>query len=147
MNVWGDYMYKYSNKTIIMNFVFAGLLLFLLLFVNMNLGYRVVIGVVALMIIRDALNEKDASFELVGDRLIIRKKDKIIREIAYRDMMYLTITRKNKKWAVIADDEKILFTIKPRIENYEMMVTEIIEKNKSNKKLDVHNYIQKTYKK
>ena len=89
----------------------------------------------------------NASFEIAGDRMKIFSKGNVVREIKYRDMKYLTITRKNKKWIVIADDERILFTIKPKIENYSAMVADLIHLNKSNKKLDVHNYIKKTYKK
>lgn len=61
-------------------------------------------------------------------------------------MKYLTITRKNKRWVVIADDQGILFTIKPKIENYESMVSDLIKMNASNRKLEVHDYIKRIYK-
>jgi hypothetical protein len=139
-------MYNYSKKSLWMNAVFVLILCYFALFLEMQLTYRIVIAFVAVLIIRDAIKEMAATFELTGDRLIIRKKEKVIREIKYKEMKYLTITRKNKKWAVIADDERILFTIKPRIENYEQMVAELIDRNKSNKKLEVHDFIKKTYK-
>lgn len=140
-------MYKYSQKTLVVNFIFAGLLVFLGFFLTADWLYKLVVAVVALLILRDAFRELFASFELTGDRLVIRSRDKVVKEITYKQMKYLTITRRNKKWIVIADDEGILFTIKPRIQNYTDMVADLIDRNKSNKKLEVHDYIMKTYKK
>jgi len=114
---------------------------------RLEVWYNIVIGFVGLIILKDAVKEWGATFELKGDRMVVRSRDKVIREITYREMKYLTITRKNKKWVVIADDDRILFTIKPKIENHEEMVSKLIELNKSNKKLDIHDYIKKTYKK
>lgn len=138
-------MYKYSKKTLVFNFIFAGMLIFSAMFVSVEIGYKVVIGLISILIFKDALKELNASFELTGDKMVIRSKGVVSKEIKYKEMKYLTITRKNKKWIIIADDEKIIFTIKPRIENYHQMVTELIKLNKSNKKLDVHDYIKKTY--
>lgn len=140
-------MYKYSKKTLAMNLVFVILLLFLIFVVDKEWAYNIVLVLVVVLISKDAYKEMFATFELTGDRLIVKSRDKVIKEIKYRNMKYLTITRRNKKWAVIADDNGILFTIKPRIENYEEMIGELISKNKSNKKLEVHDYIKKTYKK
>ena len=139
-------MYKYSKVTVVINFLFASALLAIALFLSVDVWYRVVIGLVGIMVLKDAFKERSASFELTGDRLIIKTNDKVLREIKYKEMKFLTITRKNKKWIVIADDEKILFTIKPKIENYKEMAAEVIDLNKSNKKLEVHDYIKKTYK-
>lgn len=140
-------MYKYSKRTIYTNFGFAGILIMSALFVNVDIWYRVVIGLVSIMILRDAFKEKNVTFDLLGDRLMILSKGAAIKEIMYRDMKYLTITRRNKRWIVIADDDRILFTIKPKIEKYDEMVAKLISVNKSNKKLEVHDYIKKTYKK
>lgn len=126
--------------------LFLVVLLYLLFFVQVDIIYKFVLVVVAIVIVRDNMKQILASFEVAGDRLIIRKKDKIVREIKYKEMKYLTITRKNKKWVVIADDEKVLFTIKPKIENYEKMVADLIRLNQSNKKMTVHDYIMRTYK-
>ena len=139
-------MYKYSKLTVVINFLFASALLAIAIFLNVDVWYRVVIGLIGVMVLKDAFKERSASFELTGDRLIIKTNDKVLREIKYKEMKFLTITRKNKKWIVIADDEKILFTIKPKIENYKEMAAEVIDLNKSNKKLEVHDYIKKTYK-
>ncbi|GEM_PF-1056501 len=140
-------MYKYSKRTIIFNFIFAALLVFFGFFLTKEIWYVLVIGMVAVLILKDAITEMNASFEIAGDRLIVRSKDKIRKEIKYRDIKYMTITRKNKKWIVLADDEGILFTIKPRIENYEQMAADLIRLNQSNKKMEIHDYIKKTYKK
>lgn len=139
-------MYKYSKKALITDLLFLLVLLYLIVFVDVDFVYKVVLIAVSAMIVRDNLKEMQATFELTGDKMIIRRKDKIVREIKYKDMKYLTITRKNKKWVVIADDEKILFTIKPKIEFYEKMVSELIRLNQSNKKMEVHDYIKRTYK-
>lgn len=140
-------MYKYSKRTIIANFLFSFSLLTISFFLDVEIWYKIVVGLVGVMILRDAFGERNASFELLGDKLVVRNKEKLIREIKYRDMKYLTITRKNKKWIVIANDDKIIFTIKPKIERYKEMVAELIRLNKSNKKLEIHDYIKKTYKK
>lgn len=139
-------MYKYSKRTLVINFVFTGLLVFSAVYLKVDFIFRLVIGMISILILRDAFKEMYASFELLGDKMVIKAKDSVVREIKYREMKYLTITRKNKKWIVIADDERILFTIKPKIENYEQMVADLIEFNKSNKKLEVHDYIKRTYK-
>lgn len=140
-------MYKYSKKALWMNVIFLFILLYLIVVVDVDIIYKFVIALVAFLIFRDAVKEKQAAFEVKGDRLCIMNKDEVVREITYKEMRYLTITRKNKKWVIIADDEKILFTIKPRIENYEQMVADLIRLNRSNKKLVVHDYIKKTYSK
>ncbi|MCH4888710.1 hypothetical protein EZV73_14040 [Acidaminobacter sp. JC074] len=140
-------MYKYSKRTIIFNFIFAGLLLILGFYIATETWYMIVVGLIALLILKDAVSELRATFELAGDRMIVRNKDKVVKEIKYRDIKYMTITRRNKKWIVLADDNGILFTIKPRIENYEQMAADLIRLNQSNKKLEVHDYIKKTYKK
>jgi len=140
-------MYKYSKRTIIFNFIFAGLLAILGFYIATETWYMIVVGLIALLILKDAVTELRATFEIAGDRMIVRNKDKIVKEIKYRDIKYMTITRRNKKWIVLADDNGILFTIKPRIENYEQMVADLIRLNQSNKKLEVHDYIKKTYKK
>ena len=140
-------MYKYSKKTIVINFVLAGMLIFLGLYLATELWYKVIVGVFAFLIFKDAFKELFSSFELTGDRMVVRTKGKIVKEIPYKRMKYLTITRKNKKWIIIADDEGIIFTIKPRIENYKEMVADLIRYNQSNKKMEIHDYIKKTYKK
>lgn len=140
-------MYSYSKRAKIINFTFVSLLIFMGIFVKVDIWYKVAMALVSIMLLRDAIKELNASFELQGDRMVVRSKDKIVREILYKEMKYLTITRKNKKWIVIADDQKILFTIKPKIDNHEKMVAELISLNKSNKKMIVHDYIKKTYKK
>ncbi|MBN2796970.1 MAG: hypothetical protein JXR88_16285 [Clostridia bacterium] len=139
-------MYKYSKKALITDLLFLLVLLYLIVFVDVDIIYKVVLVAVAAMIVRDNLKEMQATFELAGDKMIVRRKDKVVREIKYKDMKYLTITRKNKKWVVIADDDKILFTIKPKIESYEKMVSDLIRLNQSNKKMEVHDYIKRTYK-
>ena len=146
MNTWGDYMYRYSKRTIGLNFAFAAMLVFCTVVLSVDFWFRLVIGLMSVLIFRDAIKELYATFELKGDRMVVRFKEKTTKEILYKDMKYLTITRKNKKWIVIADDEGILFTIKPRIENHKTMVADLIRLNKSNKKLEVHDYIKKTYK-
>ena len=140
-------MYKYSKKTIVINFVLAGMLIFLGLYLATELWYKVIVGVFAFLIFKDAFKELFSSFELTGDRMVVRTKGKVVKEIPYKRMKYLTITRKNKKWIIIADDEGIIFTIKPRIENYKEMVADLIRYNQSNKKMEIHDYIKKTYKK
>lgn len=139
-------MYKYAKKALITDMLFLVVLLYLLFFVQVDIIYKFVLVVVAIVIVRDNVKQILATFEVAGDRLIIRQKDKVVREIKYKEMKYLTITRKNKKWVVIADDEKVLFTIKPKIENYEKMVADLIRLNQSNKKMTVHDYIMRTYK-
>lgn len=140
-------MYKYSKKSCAVYFIFSTCLILSAALFQINLGYRVVIGLISLLILKDAFKELNASFEITGDRMIIKSKGEVIREILYKDMKYLTITRKNKSWIVIADDNRILFTIKPTISNYKAMVKEIILANKSNRKLEIHDYIKKTYSK
>lgn len=139
-------MYKYTKKALGTNILFAALLLYLIVGVQVDWIFKLVIGLVFIFLLKDAFKEYRTSFELVGDRMIIRQGDKITKEISYKSMKYLTITRRNKHWAVIADDDKILFTIKPRIQNHDEMIAQIIDLNKSNKKLEVHDYIKRTYK-
>lgn len=138
-------MYKYSNTTIISNFWFAGAALVIAALMRGEILYSIILVVVAAFVLKDALKELKASFELTGDRLIVRVKDKIVKEVRYKEMKYLTISRKNKRWIVIADDEKILFVIKHRIKDHGKMVNELIKLNKSNKKLEIHEFIQRTY--
>ncbi len=138
-------MYNYSKKTIIVNFTFALFLILLTIFSGGSEFFRIALGIVAILVIRDAMREMNAGFELKNDRLVVTNSGKLVKEIKYKEMKYLTITRKNKKWAVIADDNGILFTIKPKIQNYEKMVSELININKKNKKLVVHELIKKEY--
>lgn len=139
-------MYRYSKKTLVLNFLAAAVLVFLGFFLTKNIWYALIVAFFAILIVKDAFKELYSSFEVAGDRLIVRFRNKVVKEISYRDMKYLTITRKNKRWVVIADDQGILFTIKPKIENYESMVSDLIKMNASNRKLEVHDYIKRIYK-
>jgi len=138
-------MYHYSKKSIYSTCLFIALLLIVGYFVNTDVIYRVGIGIIILLMVRDVFREKDASFDLLGDKLLIKSKDKVVKTVNFKDVQYITITRKNKRWTVIANDKGILFTVKPKIENYEEMVSKLLNLTKSNNKIEVHDYIKKTY--
>lgn len=140
-------MFKITKKAQATNVLFAILLLYIVFAVEVDLIFKGIIVFVLFFIIRDIYKEFRTVITLKGDRLLVTYGKKIDKEIMYRDMRYLTLTRKNRKWIVIADDEKILFTIRPRIENYQEMVNQLIRLNKSNSKLEVHETIKKLYKK
>ncbi len=142
----GGNMYHYTKKAIAVNFIFSAILVFLVIKFETGIFMTIALAILTALLIKDAIKEMNSTFELAGDRLIVRQKEEITKEILYRDILYLTITRKNKKWVVLADDEGILFTIKPKIENYEHMVAELIEKNKKNKKMYIDATIISTYK-
>lgn len=138
-------MYRYSKKSIYSTCLFIALLLLAAYFVNTQMAYKVGIGIIILLMVRDVFKEKDASFDVLGDKLLIKSKDKVVKTVNYKEIQYITITRKNKRWTVLANDKGILFTIKPKIKNYEEMVSKLLNLTKSNNKIDVHDYIKKTY--
>lgn len=140
-------MYQYTKQTIILNFVYVALLLFLISFTTMDWVFKAGLLFVAMLILKDGLKEMATTFEVKKDRLVVKNKDKIVKEIFYKKIKYMTITRKNKKWTVLADDEGILFTIKPKINHYEQMIAELVENNLANKKMSIHENVKNKYQK
>lgn len=138
-------MYQYTKQTIILNFVYVALLLFLISFTTMDWVFKAGLLFVAILILKDGLKEMGTTYEVKKDRLVVKYKDKIVKEIFYKKIKYMTITRKNKKWTVLADDEGILFTIKPKINHYEQMIAELVENNLANKKMSIHDHIKNKY--
>jgi hypothetical protein len=139
-------MYQYTKQTIVLNFIYVGLLLFLISFTTMDWVFKAGLLFVAVLILKDGLKEMVTSFEVKKDRLVVKSKDRIVKEIFYKRIKYMTITRKNKKWTVLADDEGILFTIKPKIQNYQEMITDLVDNNLANKKMEIHHDIKNKYK-
>jgi len=138
-------MYKYTKKTLLLDFTYAAILFALAIFINVHVMYRAGIGFVGLLILRDSLKEIHTSFDLEKDRLLIKRKGLVVKEVAFKSILYVTITRRHKHWVVLANDEGILYTIKPKIENYEDLVARLLDFNKKNKKLEVHDHIKQYY--
>lgn len=139
-------MYKNTMKSQLVNAFFLALLLFLAIYVPGEIMYRIVILLVAIFVLRDTYREWLVRYDVTGKSINVYMKGKLVKEVKYSDVKYITITRKNRKWTVIANDEGILFVVKPKIENYEAMVGDILRLTQSNKKIEAHDYIKKVYK-
>ena len=61
--------------------------------------------------------------------------------IRWEDVEYVTVRRKHKSWIVVANDDDVIYTLKPLIEDYELMAKDIIEKVNGVKKVRVHEYL------
>ncbi len=141
-------MFKYSKKTKMLNIAFIAIILFLIglvLIGQRDLIYLIILFFILVLLARDAYKEYYAFFDVLDDRLQVRVKDKVIKDIYYKDAKYLTITKKNKKWVVIANEDKVMFTIKPKIEDYETMIKKLIKNMKNYKNVVIHDQVLFTY--
>jgi len=91
-------------------------------------------GLIAILFVKDALRLQRESVEIAEDGLRIYSKEKVVKELLWRDMEYIVV--KGKKWLVMSDGEQ-KYTLTNQLEDLHVIAKQIIDYNRNNKKLFV----------
>lgn len=133
-------MYHYRKRDIYLQaavgvmFIFFGGLLG-------NWVYLSILGFISILLFKDCIKQLNSVIEVKRDRLELRTGDKVSQVIYFKDLQFITRTRRHKKWVVVGHDRN-LFYIRPSIVNHEQMLEEVLKYNKSNKKVFIHETIE-----
>lgn len=133
-------MYQYKKRDIYLQaivgvmFIFFGGLLG-------NWVYLSILGFIALLLFKDCLKQLKTVIEVKGDRIEQRIGDKVTQVVYFKDLQFITRTKRHKKWVVVGHDQN-LFYIRPSIVNWEQLLAEVLKYNKSNKKVFIHETIE-----
>ena len=106
-----------------------------------NWVYLSILGFIAVLLFKDVLTQRKTVIEVKKDRLEVRAGTQIKQVIYYKDLQFITRTRRHKKWVVMGHDRNI-FYIRPSIVRYEAMLEDVLRYNKSNKKVFIHETIE-----
>ncbi len=136
-------MYGYNLKSKLISLLFVFLLIALTLFVD-KWGIKALFFLATVLMTKDAISMLSGKYSV--DQSGLRLKDKFRdREVVnWRQLEYITITRKNKKWIALVMPEKIHY-LKQNIENREELLHNIIEKVKGSKTLAIHDDINERF--
>lgn len=132
-------MYYYRKRDIYLQGVVAVMLVLFGLLVG-SWPIVAMLGFFTFILIKDCIKLSRTVITVKGDRIEVRIGEQLDRTLYYRDLQYITRTRRNKKWVVVGHDKNI-FYIRPSISNYEQMTQEVLKYNRSNKKLFIHETI------
>ncbi len=103
-------------------------------------GYRLLFGALALMMCKEVVNIFTGSYSVDEDGLF---KQDVFGKRKLTDwyaLEYITITKRNRKWIALVDEEKITY-LRNDIIDSEQLLKDIIHFGKKNKKLAVHDLI------
>lgn len=141
-------MYRYSRKSLIKDLLSIILIAFLLglSFLYKQYYWAVFVAMMLALLVKDYL--KISRMELVSkpDGLYRRIGDKERLVFGWKQLHYITRTRKFKHFVMLADDKGSYFYLKPTLEGREQLLKEIVLHNLSNKKLAVDQEINLAFK-
>lgn len=132
-------MYRYKKKALIKDFLSLLLMLFLTLFAVYNKSYYWATfgGVLSLLLVKDFY--KIYRLELVANSEgLYEKTGESMRKVFdWKQLTYVTRTKKFNKFVVLADDDRNYYYLKPSLEGRESLLKEIIGYNMKNKNLQI----------
>lgn len=133
-------MYRYKKQEIYLQ---ASVGLMLIFFGGLlgNWVYLSILGFIAILLFKDCLKQLKTVIEVKGDRLEVRAGDHVTQVILYKDLQFITRTRRHKKWVVVGHDRNI-FYIRPSITDDQKLLAEILRYNRTNKKVFIHETIE-----
>ncbi len=136
-------MYGYNLKAKLISLVFVFMLIALTLFVD-KWGLKLLFFLATVLMTKDAIVMLSGKYSVT--RTGLRLKDKFRdREVAnWRQLEYITITKKNKKWVALVMPKDIYY-LKPNIDNREELLQNIIEQVKGSKTLAIHDDINERF--
>ena len=141
----GEGMYSYNNKMKYkqMLFVFISLVAAILV---AQIFLRVLFFIFVVLMARDLLKVSKTAFKVLPDRIQVFVGEQMEKEVMYKDLEFITLTRKNKNWVVLVTKDGNVTKLTRDIINFDVLIKEILNYTKSNKKIEVHEQILSQYK-
>ncbi len=133
-------MYKYTKLSLCMQGTIVFLALILTLFGNV-IAFQVIAAFVGILMGKDLLISMTTDLILDEKGILEKSKFRTRYRIEWKEVEYVTITRKHKKWIIIGNDDNKFYTLKPLVKDYEQMAVDVINKVNSVKKVRVHEYL------
>lgn len=132
-------MYKYTKLSLLMQGTIVVLALILTIF-GKHIAFQAIAGFVGLVMGKDLAISMTTDLVLDEEGLLEKSRFRTRYRIKWKEVEFVTITRKNKKWIIVGNDD-IFYTLKPLVQDYEEMAKEIVEKVNAVKKVRVHEYL------
>ncbi|SCZ76886.1 hypothetical protein [Acidaminobacter hydrogenoformans] len=133
-------MYRYKKSEIYLQAAVGAMFIIFGVMLG-NWVYLSILGLVSLFLFKDCLKQMKTVIEVKGDRIELRTGDKVTQTILYKNLQFITRTRRNKKWVVVGHDKNI-FYIRPAIIDHEKLLSEVLMFNRKNKKVYIHESIE-----
>lgn len=130
--------YKKKKSTVMYEQLLIGFL-FMFVVIFSDWLFRLFVGFIIYLLIKDQILNKNYSIRTDKDGFYEyrRKKEKFL---AYKDIEFVTISRKHKKFIAVGNQE-IIYLFKNNIENRPQLVNHIISKTKNNKGIYVDEFV------
>ncbi len=132
-------MYHYNLKSRVLSLVYVFMLVSLALFVN-KWGIKALFIIATVLLAKDAIIMWSAKYSVDNNGLRLKDKFRDRQLVSWRELEYITITRKNKKWVALVTPQNIHY-LKQNIENREELMHNIIEKIRGSKTIAIHDDI------
>ncbi len=133
----GDKMkYKLNNNSTYIQIAFAALLILVPLILR-NILYISISIFIGILMLRDAFKNLRVEYQIDQNGIKLYANEKIKKEIEWKDVEFLTISKKNKKWIVIGN-KKVTIIMKPSIINFEELIDSTTKYVSKRKKVYVH---------
>ncbi len=129
-------MYRYNLKSKILSLVYVFMLVSLALFVN-KWGIKALFLIATVLLTKDAISMWSAVYSVDNNGLHLKDKFRDRQLVSWRELEYITITKKNKNWVALVTPNQIRY-LKQNIENREELLHNIVEKIKGSKTIAIH---------
>lgn len=130
-------MYKYNSNTKMLHWVFLGAVVVLLFFIT-QLYLQLVIGIIALMLIKDNLKMYKFGIKVTPSKIEYYSGDKLDKEVSYKELEMITLTRKSKNVLILVTHDNVIHKLPKTLDNFDELLAQVLEYTKSNKKINIH---------
>jgi len=138
-------MYKYNGKMKMKQVVFligmGGAAI-----VAPQVYFKGLFALFALLMVRDLYRTINTRIKVLPDKVQYFIGEKLDNEVLYKDLEFITYTRKNKNWIVLVTKDGKVNKLVKDIDGFDNLMKEILNYTKSNKKIEVHENILASYK-
>lgn len=131
--------YHYKKSSVYLQAGF-GVAFFLFSLIFGDWLFTAIGGVVAILMFRDCIKLQQTRIEVKKDRIEVYVKDQLKQSLKWNQLEYVTKTRKNAKWVVVGH-MKSQIALKPSLERFDELVSEVLTHIKDNKTVYVHEKI------
>ncbi|BEP29390.1 hypothetical protein [Helicovermis profundi] len=129
-------MHKVKRTHIIVNLL-VGLLFVIGSLMLKNLVFFVISFFGCVLLFRDGYRQYFMSYGVDEKSVKVYYKDKVYKEITWKNIELVSRTRKNKKWIVVGSFDDLI-TLKNSIEDLDVLKIEIVKEAKKRKKIFIH---------
>ncbi len=136
-------MYGYNIKAKGFSLLIVFVLISLALFVD-KWGFKALFFLSAVFMTKDAIRVLSAQYYVTSSGLHLKDRFGDKEVINWRELEYITITKKNKKWVALVMPQNIHY-LKQNIDDREALMHTIIEKVKGSKTLAIHDDINERF--